>query len=108
MSILFPILIAAAGALRKEILGKGGDAKALVAVARRASKDGSTRRTGGSLGWFTREKMVQELSEAAFALKAGEISKPVKTKFGWHLIYLEEKGDEDGKDRKTGDHDRPR
>lgn len=42
---------------------------------------------GGDLGYFTRELMVPEFSEAAFRMKEGEISKtPVKTQFGWHVI----------------------
>lgn len=42
---------------------------------------------GGDLGYFTRELMVPEFSEAAFRMKEGEISKtPVKTQFGWHII----------------------
>jgi peptidyl-prolyl cis-trans isomerase C len=45
---------------------------------------------GGSLGSFTRGKMVPEFEEAAFKLKVGEISEPVKTQFGYHLIQLDE------------------
>lgn len=52
---------------------------------------------GGSLGSFTRGKMVPEFEEAAFKLQVGEISEPVKTQFGYHLIQLDEKNSEDMK-----------
>ncbi|MBU3192336.1 peptidylprolyl isomerase [Clostridium bowmanii] len=46
---------------------------------------------GGSLGSFTRGRMVPEFEKAAFELEVGEISEPVKTQFGYHLIKLDEK-----------------
>lgn len=46
---------------------------------------------GGSLGDFSRGRMVPEFEEAAFKLQVGEISEPVKTQFGYHLIQLDEK-----------------
>jgi peptidyl-prolyl cis-trans isomerase C len=52
---------------------------------------------GGSLGSFTRGKMVPEFEEAAFKLQVGEISEPVKTQFGYHLIQLDEKNSENMK-----------
>ena len=46
---------------------------------------------GGSLGSFTRGRMVPEFEEAAFGLQVGEVSEPVKTQFGYHLIQVDEK-----------------
>jgi len=58
-------------------------------VARQVSIDGS-KEYGGDLGYFTAAEMVPEFSKAAFALKPGQLSKPVKTTYGWHVILLEE------------------
>lgn len=58
-------------------------------VAKQMSLDGS-RDYGGDLGFFTAGEMVPAFSKAVFALKKGEVSKPVKTDFGWHIIKLED------------------
>jgi peptidyl-prolyl cis-trans isomerase C len=50
-----------------------------------------TRFQGGDLGYFTRDTMVEPFADAAFAMKVGEISAPVQTQFGWHLIKLVDK-----------------
>jgi peptidyl-prolyl cis-trans isomerase C len=59
-------------------------------VAKASSLDGS-KDYGGDLGYFSAEEMVPEFSKAAFALKPGEISKPIKTNYGWHIIKLEDR-----------------
>ena len=53
---------------------------------------GPSGKTGGELGWFTKDKMVPEFSSAAGSLKVGAITQlPVKTQFGFHIIYLDDK-----------------
>lgn len=60
-------------------------------LARVHSVDRSNAPFGGDLGYFERERMVPEFSAAAFALAPGEISEPVETDFGWHLILVEDR-----------------
>ena len=68
-------------------LSKGAD---FAEVARKRSGDGSARQ-GGDLGFFRAEQMVPEFSQQAFSLRPGQVSNPVKTQFGWHLIKVEER-----------------
>jgi peptidyl-prolyl cis-trans isomerase C len=67
---------------------KGGEDFAK--VAKEVSKDPGSA-DGGDLGFFTKDRMVKEFADAAFALKPGEVSSPVKSQFGWHVIRLEER-----------------
>lgn len=72
----------------KKKLEKGAD---FAQLAKQYSEDPGTKDKGGELGLFPKGRMVPEFENAAFALKAGEISAPVKTPFGYHIIKVEEK-----------------
>src|SRR6201996_5316486 len=66
---------------------KGGEDFAKVATE--LSKDPAG--DGGDLGWFTKDRMVPEFADAAFKLQPGQVSEPVKSQFGWHIIKVEER-----------------
>jgi peptidyl-prolyl cis-trans isomerase C len=70
-------------------LKKGTD---FAELARLKSKDPGAAE-GGDLGYFTKDQMVPEFSETAFRLESGQLSDPVKTAFGWHIIRTEDKRD---------------
>lgn len=66
-------------------LKKGED---FAKLATELSQDTGSGANGGDLGWFGKGAMVPEFEAAAFALKVGEISEPVQSNFGWHIIQL--------------------
>ncbi len=70
------------------LLKTGG--KDFAEVAKLYSLDKGTKDKGGELGWFSRGQLVPEFEKAVFSLKPGEISRPVQTQFGYHIIQLEE------------------
>ena len=75
-----------------QLKGLKGEAlkKKFIELAKKESK-GPTGAKGGDLGYFTASQMVLPFSKAAFALKKGEITtKPIKTQFGYHVIYVED------------------
>ena len=59
-------------------------------VAKTESEDRGSSVRGGDLGWFGLGMMVKPFEEAAFSIKAGEISKPIRSQYGWHIIYKED------------------
>jgi peptidyl-prolyl cis-trans isomerase C len=60
-------------------------------LAKALTEDPSGKQDGGDLGYFTRDQMVPEFSEVAFSLEKGQVSAPVKTQFGWHVLKVEDK-----------------
>jgi peptidyl-prolyl cis-trans isomerase C len=70
-----------------EQLKKGAD---FATLAKEKSKDPGAAE-GGDLGYFTKDQMVPEFADVAFKMYPGQLSNPVKTQFGWHVIKLEDK-----------------
>ncbi len=90
----------------RHILIEGADAKALEKVkairakvttknfsqiAKTETQDPTGKDNGGDLGWFSSGRMVPEFEQVAFGMKKGDISQPVKSQFGYHIIYVEDK-----------------
>ena len=76
-----------AKAVREE-LQKGAD---FAETAKSRSKDPGAAAEGGDLGFFSKDQMVPEFADAAFKLEKGQLSDPVKSPFGWHVIRVEDK-----------------
>ncbi|MEZ5787574.1 MAG: peptidylprolyl isomerase [Xanthobacteraceae bacterium] len=67
---------------------KGED---FAAVAKELTEDPPGKQDGGDLGYFTKDQMVPEFAEKAFSMEKGQVSDPIKTPFGWHIIKVEDK-----------------
>lgn len=74
-------------------LRKQATAKNFSDLAKKHSEDPGSKDKGGDLGEFERGRMTPEFEQAAFSLKAGEISDPIKTPFGYHVILVDQKVD---------------
>lgn len=72
----------------KEKITAGAD---FATVAKENTKDTGSKEDGGNLGYFGRGQMVPQFEEVVFKLNKGDVSDPVKTQFGWHLIKIEDK-----------------
>ncbi len=75
----------------KEIFEKIAHGEDFARMAKEHSKDPGSKEEGGDLGYFSRGQMVPQFEDAAFKLKAGEMSQPIQSQFGWHIIKLEDK-----------------
>ncbi|EQC45434.1 SurA N-terminal domain-containing protein [Bacteriovorax sp. Seq25_V] len=76
---------------KAENIKKDLTVKNFMAMAKKFTDEPSGKTTGGNLNWVSRGQMVPEFEKALFAMKAGQISGPVKTEFGYHLILAEAK-----------------
>ena len=93
------ILIKVAPDASPEIVGeKKEEAIAIMKMARKGAdfaelarkySEGPSKEDGGYLGYFKKEEMVKPFADTAFSMNAGDISEPVKTRFGWHIIKIE-------------------
>lgn len=79
---------AKAADLRKQILGGASFEE----LAKKESDDTGSGANGGELGEFNRGQMVPEFEQAAFAAKVGDVTEPVRTQFGYHIIKIEKHG----------------
>ncbi|MDO9451279.1 MAG: SurA N-terminal domain-containing protein [Stagnimonas sp.] len=90
-------LLIAFGADKSAALKKAQEAKTrldgkadFAAVAGELSDDPGSKANGGDLGWVRKGLMTPKFEESLFALQKGQVSEPVETEFGWHLIKLED------------------
>jgi len=81
---------AAALAQAQQVLAQAKAGKDFGALAKQYSQDPGSAQNGGDLGWAERSAFVKPFADALFAMKAGEITGPVKTQFGYHIIRLDE------------------
>lgn len=89
--------VKAAKAKADKIYAEASKKGADFAELAKKNSEGPTAPRGGDLSYFSRGRMVPEFEKAAFALKVGDVSKPVKTQFGWHIIKVTDK--KEGKQR---------
>ncbi|MCT4565963.1 MAG: peptidylprolyl isomerase [Maledivibacter sp.] len=75
----------------KELITKIKAGEDFTELAKENSKDPSVKENNGDLGYFSRGMMVPQFEQAAFSMEVGDISEPVKTNYGYHIIKLEAK-----------------
>jgi peptidyl-prolyl cis-trans isomerase C len=75
----------------KELADQVAKGEDFAKLAKENTNDGASREDGGMLGYFGKGQMVPQFEQAAFALQKGEVSKPVQSQFGWHLIKVEDR-----------------
>ncbi len=85
----------------RDLITRGDD---FAEMAKEYSEDPTTRKNGGDLGWLKKGTTQKPFDEALFTLKPGEISEPVKTEQGWHLIKVLEKKKTKGEEEYHASH----
>ncbi|MBO7315801.1 MAG: peptidylprolyl isomerase [Paludibacteraceae bacterium] len=90
--------------LTQEIFKRLGNNEDFASLAKEFSDDRQTSSNGGELMWFGLGKMAKEFEKTAFELRnIGEVSKPIKTVYGWHIIQLKEKREVSSFDKKKNE-----
>jgi len=89
----------------RQVLQELKDGAAFEELAVKYSIDPSVKRNQGDLGWFTWGSMVENFQDAAFKMNPGEISQPIKSEFGWHIINVVDR--QELKDRPSYDEMKP-
>src|SRR5699024_3789042 len=74
-----------------EVYEKAKSGEDFAKLAKEYSQDPGSQESGGSLGEFSKGSMVEEFEKVAFSMKEGEISQPVETQFGYHIIKVNKK-----------------
>jgi foldase protein PrsA len=83
-------ILVADEATAKEVKEKLAKGEKFEDLAKEYSTDPGSGQNGGDLGWFGKGSMVKEFEDAAFKLKEGEVSEPIKSQFGYHIIKVTE------------------
>ncbi|MBK3495953.1 peptidylprolyl isomerase [Viridibacillus sp. YIM B01967] len=83
-------ILVADEATAKEVKAKLNKGEDFAKLAKKYSTDPGSKEAGGELGWYGPDKMVAEFTDASYSLKKGEISEPIKTTHGYHIIKLED------------------
>jgi len=84
-------ILVATEELANEVKTKIAAGEDFADLAKQYSTDESTKELGGNLDFFAKGDMVQEFEDVAFTLKVGQVSDPVKTDYGYHIIKIEDK-----------------
>ena len=87
----------------KEVTAKLDKGEDFAKLAKEYSTDTGSAQKGGDLGWFGAGKMVAEFEDAAYKLKKNEISEPIKSQFGYHIIQLLDKKDKEPYEKMKAD-----
>lgn len=88
----------------RRLLGRARAGEDFAKLAQDNSDDTGSAQQGGDLGFFGKGRMVPAFEQAAFALQPGQISDPIRSPFGWHIIKLEERKTENGQEQVRARH----
>lgn len=88
----------------RRLLDRARSGEDFAKLAQENSDDAGSAPQGGDLGFFGKGRMVPAFEQAAFALQPGQISEPLRSPFGWHIIKLEERKTENGQEQVKARH----